>query len=73
MDVLLFVKIVAWFVAVGATLISGIGILLFWRYTFTAAGRIEQMVDAMKGRQYQFRWSTLFLAILSWIAIYSFR
>lgn len=73
MDVMLFVKIVCWVVAIIGTLIASLSAWYMWWYHCTPAGKIEQFADMMKGRTQVFRWSPLLLAILAWIAIFCFR
>ena len=73
MDVLLFVKILAWIVAVGATIIASLSAFVIWGYHYTPGGNLKLAMMNLKGQQPVYRWRFLLIAMIAWVAIISFR
>ena len=72
MDIMLFVKIIIWIVAIGATILTIFSIALMHHYT-TPAGKLEVAKMAFKGVKPVFNWAPLLFAVVAWVAIFSFR
>lgn len=68
-----FLYIAAWVVAVGATLISIAGVFGMYYYHNTTSGKLELIRLRMKRQVPSYRWSVLFVAIIAWIAVFSFN
>lgn len=73
MDVLLFVKIIAWIVAIFCTFQTFAGIAFFVYREHTTMGQLEAIGDRMRGFEYKLRWQPAVFATIAWVAIYCFR
>lgn len=72
-DLLKFIYILAWMIAIVATImsISGAGALFYYNHTIDGQLELLSMRIRKQGTP-KFRWSVLFLAIAAWVAIYCF-
>ena len=72
-DMNFFLKALAWLLAVGGTVMSILGLGYLWWSNFTDAGKIDVLRDRIQGRVYSFSFRPVVIAILGWIAVFSFR
>lgn len=74
MDVLLFVKIINWIVAIVGTIHALLGAGLQYYYHMTPRGKLEvALMQYRSGVTPAYRWTPLIAAIVAWVAIASFK
>ena len=73
-DANFFLKALAWFFAIGATLSTILQLFFLWWSTNTMAGKLEALRDRLHHKRvYHFSFKPMIIAIIGWIAVFSFR
>jgi hypothetical protein len=69
-DYVLFAKIILWGACIIGWTVALLGAAGMWVYYFTYSGRLKLLVMQMNGQRPTYRWSFLWIALISSVALY---
>lgn len=71
-DANFFLRAVAWVLAIGGTFSTIAGLWYLWWSNFTVSGKMDVLRDRIRGRVWVFSFRPMVVAIIGWIAVFSF-